>query len=394
MSVLPTAFQKVLDEQYRKRASQNLVRERRPREEGTLPLAKVNGRTLINFCGNDYLGLSAHETVINAAKTALDTFGFGSGASQLVSGYTTLHRQLEETLAAKTGRDRALVFSTGYMANQAIINSLMGRGDLVVGDRFNHASMIDAAMISRARFKRYPHCDTSMLTTLLNQHNKGKKMIVTDTVFSMDGDIAPLAELSAIGKQQEAILVVDDAHGFGVLGKSGGGTLEEQDLGQVDVPLMMATFGKALGGFGAFVAGDDDLIEALMQTSRTLIYTTAPPPAIAAAALAALELLETESWRRTKLRELITQFIHGAGERGIPLSKSVTAIQPIILGSADASMNASQYLFEQGFWVAPIRPPTVPPGTSRLRVTLSAGHEPAQVDALLESLAAALEQRR
>jgi 8-amino-7-oxononanoate synthase len=392
--VLPTAFQKVLDAQHRKRASQNLVRKRQLREKGTLPLAKVNGRTLINFSGNDYLGLSSHETVINAAKSALDTFGFGSGASQLVSGYTTLHKQLEEALAAKTGRDRALVFSTGYMANQAIINSLMGRGDLVVGDRFNHASMIDAAMISRASFKRYPHCDTGVLTTLLNQHNKGKKMIVTDTVFSMDGDIAPLAELSAIGKQHEAILVVDDAHGFGVLGKNGCGTLEEQGLDQSDVPLMMATFGKALGGFGAFVAGDDDLIEALIQTSRTLIYTTAPPPAIAAAAMAAIELLETESWRRTKLRELITQFIHGARERGIPLSGSATAIQPIILGSAEAALNASQYLFEQGFWIAPIRPPTVPPGTSRLRVTLSAGHEPAQVDSLLESLAAALEQRR
>ncbi|MEJ2095321.1 MAG: 8-amino-7-oxononanoate synthase, partial [Gammaproteobacteria bacterium] len=338
--------------------------------------------------------LSAHEAVINAAKSALDTFGFGSGASQLVSGYTTLHKQLEETLAAKTGRDRALVFSTGYMANQAIINSLMGRGDLVVGDRLNHASMIDSALMSRARFKRYPHCDTGVLTTLLNQHNKGKKMIVTDTVFSMDGDIAPLEELGVIGKQHEAILVVDDAHGFGVLGKGGSGTLEELDMDQADVPLMMATFGKALGGFGAFVAGNDDLIEALMQTSRTLIYTTAPPPAIAAAALAALELLETESWRRTKLRDLITQFIHGATERGIPLSGSGTAIQPIILGSAEAALNASQYLFEQGFWVAPIRPPTVPPGTSRLRVTLSAGHEPAQVESLLESLATVLEQRR
>ncbi len=394
MSLLLPAFQKLLDEQHWKRASQNLVRKRRPREEGTLPLVKINGRTLINFCGNDYLGLSAHETVINAAKAALDKFGFGSGASQLVSGYTILHRQLEEALAEKTGRDRALVFSTGYMANQAIINGLMGRGDLVAGDRFNHASLIDAAIISRARFKRYPHCDTAVLTTLLNQHNKGKKMIVTDAVFSMDGDIAPLEELSAIGKQHEALLVVDDAHGFGVLGKSGCGALEEQGLGQADVPLMMATFGKALGGFGAFVAGDADLIEALTQTSRTLIYTTAPPPAIAAAALAALELLGTEPWRRTKLRELITQFIRGATERGIPLSGSDTAIQPIIQGSAESALNASQYLFEQGFWIAPIRPPTVPAGTSRLRVTLTAGHEPAQVDALLESLAIALEKCR
>ncbi len=219
-------------------------------------------------------------------------------------------------------------------------------------------------------------------------------MIVTDAVFSMDGDIAPLEELSAIGKQHEALLVVDDAHGFGVLGKSGCGALEEQGLGQADVPLMMATFGKALGGFGAFVAGDADLIEALTQTSRTLIYTTAPPPAIAAAALAALELLGTEPWRRTKLRELITQFIRGATERGIPLSGSDTAIQPIIQGSAESALNASQYLFEQGFWIAPIRPPTVPAGTSRLRVTLTAGHEPAQVDALLESLAIALEKCR
>lgn len=345
----------------------------------------VAGRELLDFSGNDYLGLAHHPQVIAAMSECAARCGAGSGASHLVTGHGVEHARLEAALAAFTGRARALLFSTGYMANLAAVTALAGRGEHVWLDRLSHASLIDGALLSGARVRRYPHLDSVALERSLGRASHCA-VVATDGVFSMDGDIAPVADLARIAKTHGAWLVVDDAHGLGVLGPSGRGCLELTGLTTEDVPVLIGTLGKAFGSFGAFVAGCADLIELLIQTSRPYRYTTALPQPVAAATSKALEIAQEEPWRRERVLALTERFRKAAAGRGLPLASSGTPIQPVILGSAQAALHVQQRLLDAGFWVVAIRSPTVPRGRERVRVTLSAAHTEAQVDALVEAL--------
>lgn len=346
----------------------------------------VNGERYVNFSSNDYLGLASHPKVIEALADGARKWGAGSGAAHLVSGHSLPHHALEEELAEFTGRARALLFSTGYMANLGAVSALLGRGDSVFEDRLNHASLIDAGILSRARLKRYGHADASELVTQLDATDSGSKLVVTDGVFSMDGDLAPLPKLVQACQQKDAWLMVDDAHGIGVVGPHGRGSLEHFNLNTEAVPILVGTLGKAFGTFGAFVAGSETLIESLIQRARSYIYTTALPAAVAEATRASLRLIQTESWRREKLQQLVKHFRQGASESGLPLMDSFTPIQPLLLGDTERALTVSQRLREQGFLISAIRPPTVPEGTARLRITFSAEHEEAHVDRLLNAL--------
>jgi 8-amino-7-oxononanoate synthase len=346
----------------------------------------VNGREAVAFCSNDYLGLSDHPRVTEAFVAAARRWGVGSGASHLVSGHCTEHEALEEELAVFTRRPRALLFSTGYMANLAVGAALLTRGDRVLEDRLNHASLLDAGLASGADFARYPHGDAVELQRRLAVAHPGHTLVATDGVFSMDGDVAPLREMARLCADAGAWLFVDDAHGFGVLGASGGGSVEAAGLGPGDVPVLMCTLGKAVGTFGAFVAGSDALIESLIQHGRTYVFTTALPPAVAAATREALRVLREESWRRERVLAHAATFATAAGDLGLRLMPSSTPIQPIVLGSEAAALEASRVLLERGLWVPAIRPPTVPAGGSRLRVTFSAAHSAADVGQLIDAL--------
>lgn len=345
----------------------------------------VAGRQVINFCSNDYLGLASHPKMIEALQRGALRYGVGSGASHLVCGHMEPHHALEEELAAFTGRERALLFSTGYHANLGVLCALCGRGDWVAEDRLNHASLLDGAGLAGARLKRYPHQGVEALSQWIEDQSR-VCVIATDAIFSMDGDMARLKDLAVLARRQKAWLYVDDAHGFGVLGRQGEGTLESMGLDQGDVPLYMATLGKAAGVFGAFVAGPEALIETLIQQARTYIYTTALPPALAETCRAGLRLLREESWRRDRLQVLLHRFRSGAATLGLSLLPSQTPIQPIVVGDNQKALEVSRRLWEQGLWVAAIRPPTVPVGTARLRITLSAAHTETQVDRLLDAL--------
>lgn len=347
----------------------------------------VNGRSLLSFCSNDYLGLANHPQVIAAMQDAARRYGVGSGASHLVSGHSREHHQLEEELADFTGRERALLFSTGYMANLGTINALLERGDGLFEDKLNHASLIDAGLMCGAQLRRFRHNHMSQLQQQLATSNARHRLIAVDGVFSMDGDCAPLPELAAMAEQHHAWLMVDDAHGFGCMGSTGGGCAEAFGLSQHQLPVLMGTLGKAFGTFGAFVAGSEALIEALIQFSRTYIYTTALPPAVAAATRASLKLLRSENFRRELLNQRIHEFRRGAEQIGLTLLPSTSPIQPVMIGDDGCAMRWSRHLADQGFWVSAIRPPTVPEGSARLRVTLSAAHSSAQVEALLTALA-------
>jgi 8-amino-7-oxononanoate synthase len=371
------------------RRSRHLYREPRTADSPQQPHVIVNGKRMLTFCSNDYLGLANHPDVIRAFQQATNTYGVGSGAAHLVNGHFRPHQQLEEALAEFTGRDRALLFSTGYMANLGVVNALLdGRKDRVYADRLNHASLIDAGLLSGAKLTRYPHNNTVHLRQrlLAQEDADATRLILTDGVFSMDGDVAPVQKLALIAREHDAWLMVDDAHGIGVLGKTGAGLLEAEGLSQDDVPILMGTLGKALGTAGAFVAGSNDLIEYLIQTARTWIYTTAQPPAIAAATLVSLQLAQTETWRREHLQALIQQFRQGAAQLGLPLMPSDTPIQPILIGSTEQAMEISSKLEAQSILVTAIRPPTVPANTARLRVTLSATHSAQDVEQLLAAL--------
>jgi 8-amino-7-oxononanoate synthase len=368
------------------RRTEGLYRDRLILESSQGPTVRVNGRQYLNFCSNDYLGLAAHPRIVARFRSAASQYGVGSGASHLVCGHSAPHHELEEALAELTGRPLALLFSSGYMANMGMLSSLLQRGDSVFEDRLNHASLLDGGLHSGARFQRFPHNDVSALKTKL-ESTQGLKMVVVDGVFSMDGDTAPLAALANLCSDHDAWLMVDDAHGFGVLGKRGIGSTEEAGLDVSDVPVLMATLGKALGTAGAFVAGSELLIESLVQQSRNYIYTTALPPAIAAASLEALFLLGEEPWRREHLAQLIARFRSGAEQLGLPLMMSASAIQPLRVGGAARAVDLSRRLGAAGFLIGAIRPPTVPAGTSRLRITLSAAHSVEQVDQLLDQLA-------
>lgn len=344
------------------------------------------GRRLLNFCSNDYLGLAHHPIVVEAFQRAAVRYGVGSGASHLVCGHGPVPHALEEELAEFTGRERALLFSTGYMANLGVIAALAERGDWVFEDRLNHASLLDGAALSGARLKRYAHADAEGLAMALATCRAPGRMIVTDGVFSMDGDLAPLPQLAAVARTTRSWLMVDDAHGFGVLGAGGLGVLEHFGLTQDDVPVLVGTLGKALGTFGAFVAGSRDLIDYLIQRARTYAYTTALPPAVAEATRASLRLVREESGRREHLCKLVQRFRAGAARLGLRLLDSTTPIQPLVVGSNESAVKASQLLLERGILVTAIRPPTVPTGTARLRITLSAAHRDEDVDRLLEAL--------
>ncbi|MGK0500159.1 MAG: 8-amino-7-oxononanoate synthase [Oceanicoccus sp.] len=375
------------------RKSQHLYRQRRLLESAQGAEVVVDGQVCINFCSNDYLGLANHPVLIDAAKNTVDEFGIGSGASHLVCGHSRIHHQLEEQLAQMLGRDRALLFSTGYMANLGVITALLGKSDFIFEDKLNHASLLDAGLLSGARFQRFLHNNVESLATKLAKTNSGRQLIAVDSVFSMDGDIAPLAELATLAQQYNACLMADDAHGFGVLGATGAGIAEELKLNQQQLPVVMGTLGKAVGSFGAFVAGSDDLIETLIQFSRSYIYTTALPPAVAAASLASIKLIRSEqgAQRRQHLQALIARFKYAAGQLNLALLPSDTAIQPLLMQDCDddsaQALLLSEKLAARGFLIGAIRPPTVAPGSSRLRITLSAAHTESQVDALLEALA-------
>jgi 8-amino-7-oxononanoate synthase len=371
----------------KEKQAQHLYRSALLTESAQQPQMKINGKEMLTFCSNDYLGLANHPDVIKAFKQAADKYGVGSGSAHLINGHSIEHQKLEEELAEFTGRERVLLFSTGYMANMGVVNALMERGDAIFADRLNHASLIDASILSQAKLQRYAHNDMNALNKRFANTTSNNCLILSDGVFSMDGDCAPVNELAIIAKENNAWLMLDDAHGFGVLGKKGAGLLEQQNLSQQQVPILMATLGKALGTAGAFIAGSDDLIDYLIQTARTYIYTTAMPPAIAAATRASLKLVQQEFWRREKLDSLILQFKQGAEELGLALMPSNTPIQPILMGSSKQALTISDELKQQGLLVTAIRPPTVEKGTARLRVTFSASHSKDDIKLLLEKLA-------
>jgi 8-amino-7-oxononanoate synthase len=365
-----------------------LRRRLRTIDHADSPWLEIGSQRLLSFCSNDYLGLAQHPQLIGALTRAAREEGVGSTSAHLICGHRTAHAELEEALAAWTGRERALLFSTGYMANLGVLQALLARGDVCVQDRLNHACLLDGAKLSGAELTRYPHADVAAAARQLASNPDAAALLATDGVFSMDGDVAPLRELALLCAHERATLMVDDAHGLGVLGEHGAGSLDAANLSQHDVPLLMATLGKALGCSGAFIAGPAALIDGLVQFARPYIYTTAMPPALAAAALEAVQLAQSEGWRREKLTALIARFRHGAAELGLPLAASVSAIQPLLLGSAEAALGAAQALERQGLLVTAIRPPTVPAGQARLRITLSAAHEEAHVDRLLGALEA------
>ena len=381
-----------LDAELRRIRAADLYRVRRVIDGNHGADIVVDGRRCINFCSNDYLGLAGDPRLAVAAKRALDHAGVGSGGSALISGYNAEHRALEEALADFTGRPRALLFSSGWAANLGVLRGLLRRGDAIVADELNHASLIDGGRLSGADYRRVPHRDLAAyeatLSDLAAAPAGALSLIVSDSLFSMDGDIAELPALRRLGRRFDAPLMIDDAHGFGVLGEHGRGAVEMSSDSIPDI--YVATLAKAIGAAGAFVAGDEDLIEYLVQRARSWIFSTAPPPAVAAAAHAGLRIAREEPEHRQRLHANIRQFVDGARRCGLPLGQagemSSTAIQPLLTGDEARTLAMSRGLFERGYWVAAIRPPTVPRGTSRLRITLSAAHRPAQVDGLLNAL--------
>lgn len=368
------------------RKQAGLYRTRRLISGPQQPELTAGGRPLLSFCSNDYLGLANHPANIAALRDALPETGLGGAASHLICGHHDAHHRLEERLATYTQRSSALFFSTGYMANMGAISALAGRGDTIFSDRLNHASIIDGCILSRARVRRYPHGDVAALEGMLAQ-TPGHKLVVTDGVFSMDGDVAPLKALAAVCRAHDALLVVDDAHGLGVLGPEGRGSVAAQGLSEDDVPVLIGTLGKAVGTSGAFVAGPRVLTDYLVQKARTYIYTTAMPPALAAATCASLDLIEQANDRRAHLDLLVNRFRNGATALGYQLMPSATPIQPIMVGDNWAALALSEALEARGLLVTAIRPPTVPEGEARLRVTFSASHTLDDVDRLLHGLA-------
>jgi len=377
-----------LGAQLAERRAANLYRERRLLASPQGGRVVLDGRQVLAFSSNDYLGLANHPDIVRAFAAAAERFGVGSGASHLVCGHASEHQALEEELAAFCGRDRALLFATGYMANLGAISALVASGDLVLEDRLNHASLLDGGLLSGARFQRYLHNDPAALAERLTMAGR-RKLVVTDGVFSMDGDIAELPAIAPLCSARGAWLMVDDAHGFGVLGRRGGGVAEHFGLGQDALPILIGTLGKGFGTAGAFVAGSATLIDYLVQFSRPYIYTTAIPPAVAAATRASLQLVMAESWRRDRLVALVARFRAGAAQLGLEVLPSSTPIQPVLVGSEARCMAIGAALWQRGIHVGTIRPPTVPKNTARLRITFSAAHGDGDVDLLLDALAEA-----
>jgi 8-amino-7-oxononanoate synthase len=368
-----------------------LLRRRRVLDGPQGVRVRADGREFLSFCSNDYLGLANHPALVEALRQGAAQYGAGGGASHLVSGHSAAHHRLEEELAEFVGLPRALLFSTGYMANLGIVTALLGRDDELFADKLNHASLNDAALLARARFTRFPHLDLSALEQRLAASKARRKLVAVDAVFSMDGDIAPVPQLLALCERFDAWLLLDDAHGFGVLGQGGRGVLEHFAVASPRI-IYMATLGKAAGVAGAFAAGDATLVEYLLQRARTYIFTTAMPPALAVTLSASLRLIGAENWRRERLQTLIQTLCAKLQPHHWRLLASPTAIQPLLIGGNAETVAVSDALREAGIWVPAIRPPTVPKGQARLRISLSAAHEVADVEALAAALNA-LESR-
>ena len=384
------SLEEVARERVASRAADGLFRTRTLLEgaQGVHPV--IDGRRVLSFASNDYLGLAAHPGVVQALREAAREYGVGSGASHLLTGHSRPHRDLEQALAELTGRPRAVLFSTGYMANLAVVTALLDRHDAVFEDRYNHASLVDAGLLSRAQLRRYPHADAASLGRQLALSSARHRMVVSDGVFSMDGDLAPLRQLREQSERAGgAWLCVDDAHGLGVVGPTGRGTLEVEGLGLQDVPVLVGTLGKAFGTFGAFVAGSEALVEALVQFARSYIYTTALPPALAAATLASVRIAG-QGEARARLQAVLARFREGAAQLGLPVEPTPSPIQPLVLGPSDRALDASRALLERGILVPAVRPPTVPQGAARLRISFSASHSATDVDRLLDALSAVL----
>jgi 8-amino-7-oxononanoate synthase len=381
-----------LDTALEQRAGQRLSRRRRVVDSVQGARLTSDGRQMLHFGSNDYLGLASDPRVVAAAQQGAARYGVGAGASHLVSGHFQPHDDLERELAAwvaPCANARALLFSTGYMANLGVVTALVGRADTVFGDRLNHACLNDAALLSRAEFIRYAHANVGELAARLAASRARRKLICTDAVFSMDGDLAPLPQLLELADAHDAWLVVDDAHGFGVLGEghdAGRGTLAHFELASERI-VYMGTLGKAAGVAGAFVAAHPAVIETLLQTARSYIYTTASPPLLASALAASLALMRSDNARRDRLFALISRWRGMASTLRWPLLASTTPIQPLIIGDAGDALAVSEALWDRGIWVPAIRPPTVPSGSARLRITLSAAHCDADVDRLVAALA-------
>jgi len=368
------------------RRAKHLERSRRILGGSDPVETSVDGEPLLNFSSNDYLGLASHPELVKALKDAADDYGVGSGASALVTGYREPHRLLERELAEFLQRENVLLCSSGYLANLAVATSLAGRGDEIIQDRLCHASLIDAAKLSGARLSRYAHADMDALARRLEKESDGHSLVVSDGVFSMDGDTAPLQRMADLCRDHGAWLVIDDAHGIGVCGPGGRGSVAAAGLEEKQVPVLTGTLGKAFGCFGAFIAGSEKLIEHLVNEARSYIYTTAMPPALAAAARAALRRVSEDEWRREYLQTLIGHFREGARKRGLELMPSDSPIQPLLIGESKAALEVAESLGRQGFLVVAMRPPTVREGTARLRITLSAAHKTSQLDALLDAV--------
>ena len=365
--------------------AQALRRRRRVVESPCAPELVVDGKPMLAFCSNDYLGLANDPALADAAQEGARLYGLGSGASPLVSGHQAPHAALEQRLAEFTGFERALLFSTGYLANLGTVPALAGRGDAIFSDRLNHASLIDAARLSRAECNVYPHCDLSSLAAALAASRAKRKLIITDAVFSMDGDLAPLPEILELAERHQAWLLVDDAHGFGLLGPQGRGAAAHFKLASPRL-IVMGTLGKAAGGAGAFVAGTDEAVEWILQKARTYIFSTAESALIAHALLTAIDLIEQGDARRANLAARIAQLRASLKPKRWTLLPSQTAIQPLVIGGNAETMDVAARLYERGLWVPGIRPPTVPAGSARLRITLSAAHTEAQVARLVDTL--------
>ena len=379
----------VLQHELDTRAAQGLLRHRCSLQSAQGTRVKVNGNPILSFSSNDYLGLACHPQLLAALQAGTQRYGLGAGASHLVSGHFSAHDELEHALVEFVGKPAALLFSSGYLANLGAVQALVGRSDRIFADKLNHASLNDAMLLSRAQVHRYRHNDMAHLAQLLGQPTSGRKLVITDAVFSMDGDLAPLPELLALCEQYDAWLLVDDAHGFGILGEQGRGSLfHHRDSSGLASPriIYMATLGKAAGVSGAFIAAEQVVIDTLVQNARSYIYTTASPPALSCAVLASLGLLQKEEWRRTHLWKLIAQL--RAGLIGLPweLMYSDTPIQPLLIGNNNVAIALSEGLRTRGIWIPAIRPPTVPQGTARLRMSLSAAHSEQDVAQLISAL--------
>lgn len=374
-----------LQNQLEERAALGLLRSRRTLASPQSPHIVVDGKPYLAFSSNDYLGLAYHPQLIVALQQGVQQWGVGSGAAHLVNGHFDSHHQLESQLSDFINKPKSLLFSTGYMANLGVVQALVGKGDTVFADKLNHASLNDAMLLSRAAMKRYRHGDLAQLAQLLAQTTKGRKLVITDAVFSMDGDIAPLPELLALCEQHDAWLYVDDAHSFGVLGEQGRGSLSHFGINSPRI-IYMATLGKAAGVSGAFVAAEQVVIDTLINHAHSYIYTTASPPALSVAMLQSLQLIAQGDALRKHLRSLIAQLRNGLVDLPWQLMPSDTAIQPLLIGDSKQALALSEGLRERGIWVAAIRPPTVPQDTARLRITLSAAHSAAEVDQLIGAL--------